>query len=64
MTKVIMQSGRVYIVEEYDEKVYKNGWIYFMDDSDDTILGLRKDAVEAEVWQSDRYEQTHINENR
>lgn len=48
-----MNSGRVYLIHEYEEKKYTSGWIYFYDEYDDTIIGFRKDLVEAEVWIDD-----------
>jgi len=62
--KIIMNSGRVYLINEYEEMIYKNGWIYFRDEYDDPIIGFRKDIVEAKVWQEDKWEQVPSSSNR
>lgn len=62
--KVVMQSGRVYEIPDYDEKDYTKNWIYFSDSNGDTIIGLRKDDVEAEVFQDgDQWTQGRVNSN-
>lgn len=63
--KVIMNSGRVYILEKYENKKYQNGWIYFEDERGNSIVGLRKDNVEAEVWlgQEEYWEIERVNHN-
>lgn len=61
--KIVMNSGRTYLIDDYEEKKYKSGWIYFYDEYDDTIIGFRKDLVEAEVWQEDGWEMERVNNN-
>lgn len=63
--KVIMNSGRVYVMHDYEEKKYSNGWIYFKDEYDNCIIGLRKSNVEAEVWEGRgcEYEIERVNQN-
>lgn len=62
-TKFIMSSGRTYEIPDFHDKKYKNGWVYFYDNSGSTIIGLRKDQIEAEIWDHDKVKESHVNTN-
>lgn len=62
--KIIMNSGRVYNINEYEDVGYTNGWIHFRDQYDDPIIEFRQDLVEAKVFQEDGWVREPVNSNK